>query len=281
VKEHPTRWEPLEALGELAWRKGELENARNWLRKAVDLQPDNWNAYWDYARLAHAIDSEQPAVIAALRRMLALNQAHLDAKLMLAEELFRGKHYGESLVAYNEITSIDAVRAPRLFLGKAYALLRMKDFARGRTAAEQALKYAKEATDRESAQSILTFLDRRAEFEKQGIQVAQAPSTPAEQGFGLSDPLDDKPVLPSVRGVLLQVECKGETARLLLQAGQRQIGFLINDPNRVLIRNAPGTAMNLTCGKQPPGTLVLIEFEEKSDRTLGTFGEVRVLEFLK
>ena len=95
-------------------------------------------------------------------------------------------------------------------------------------------------------------------------------------------PIAKQPVLPSVRGILQEVECRdGGQAKLLMQAGQRQIGFLIANPDHVIIRGAPGTKVELTCGKQKPGTTVLIEFEEKANKELGTLGEVRGLEFLK
>ena len=87
AKDNPARWEPMEALGQLSWHKGDTEGARAWLRKAVELKPDDWNIYWDYARLASQSDSDRTVVIASLRRILELNQTHVDAKLMLAEQL--------------------------------------------------------------------------------------------------------------------------------------------------------------------------------------------------
>ena len=290
AKDNPSRWEPMEALGQLSWRKGDMEAACAWMRKAVQLKPDNWNVYWDYARLASRSDSDRPVVIASLRRMLELNQTHIDAKLMLAEQLYQDKRYGESWVTYNTTQKVDSERAARLFLGKAHTLLRLEDFVKSRAAAEQALKYAKEPNEKQSAQSILTFLDRREEFARQSIEVketlaATMPTANAEGRMELpripSTSADSKTIRPTVSGALQEVQCNGERARLVLQVGQRQIGFMIMSPDRVIIRNAPGTTVNLTCGKQPPGTKVLIEFDDSPDSAQASLGEVRGLEFQK
>jgi tetratricopeptide (TPR) repeat protein len=282
--DQPKRWEPFEALGQLAWRKGEMDRARNWFLKAVELQPENWHVYWDYARLARVGGVPDVPVVDALRRLLKLNQSHLDAKLMLAEELYRDKQYSEAQGIYAGITKVDPDRATRLFLGKAYVLLRLQGFQEARAEAEKVLKYAKEPSRISSAESILKFLDQREEFEKRGhslpVESTAAGLSPEAPGTQTVRPAE-QPILPAVRGVLREIECRGTTARLLLQAGQRQIGFIIADPGRVVNRNSPGTGIDLTCGKQRPGVNVLIEFEEKPDDELGTLGEVRAIEFLK
>jgi tetratricopeptide (TPR) repeat protein len=283
AKDNPARWEPMEALGQLSWRKGDMEGARAWMRKAVDLKPDNWNVYWDYARLAAQSDSDRPSVIASLRRILELNPTYVDAKLMLAEQLYHEKRYGDSWATYITIQKVDSDRAARLFLGKAHALLGLEDYVKSRAAAEQALKYAKEPNEKESAQSILTFLDRREEFARQSIAVKPTMNAvaPLELPRVPSTSADSKPIRATVTGVLQEVQCKGEQARIVLQAGQRQIGFMIMSPERVNIRNAPGTTINLTCGKQSPGTKVLIEFDETPDSAQASLGEVRGLDFLR
>jgi hypothetical protein len=43
-------------------------------------------------------------VIASLRRILELNQTHVDAKLMLAEQLYPEKRYGDSWATYITIS---------------------------------------------------------------------------------------------------------------------------------------------------------------------------------
>jgi tetratricopeptide (TPR) repeat protein len=282
ANENPKRWEPVEALGQLAWRKGDFVNARKWLRKAVEAQPQAWSVYWDYARVSQGDNEDRKGVVSALRRLVELNPTHLDGRLMLGQALFDSGQYGESLATFAEIKTIDPERAPRLFLGKAHAALRLNDFKTAKSQAEQAVKYAEDPLHKESAESILTFLQRREEYEKQGYQVAaETAGPPTAQSGDTTAPVEKRPVLPSVRGVLQEVDCSKEQARLLLQAGQRQVGFLIVNPDHVIIRNAPGTKVDLTCGKQPPGRNVLIEFEEKPNKQLGTIGEVRGLEFLK
>jgi Flp pilus assembly protein TadD len=157
ASENPNRWEPLVALARLALRKQDMESARAHLRKVMPLQPNDWRVYWDYARIESGSDEHAP-IITAMRRIVELNPSHVDAALMLAERLHHNKQYGESLVAYRSIKSVNAARAPRLFIGKAHTHLRLEQFNEARTAAQEALKYAKDARDKESAANILSFL---------------------------------------------------------------------------------------------------------------------------
>ena len=142
---------------------------------------------------------------------------------------------------------------------------------------------SKEPNEKYSAQSILTFLDRREEFARQSsaVKPTMHAVAPLEVPHVPSTSADSNPIRASITGVLQELQCKGEQARIVLQAGQRQIGFMIMSPERVNIRNAPGTTINLTCGKQPPGTKVLIEFDEKPDTAQASLGEVRGLDFLR
>jgi hypothetical protein len=210
--------------------------------------------------------------------MLELNPEHIDATLLLAEMLHHNKQYGDSLAIYARVKSVNAARAPRLFIGKAHTHLRLEDFKGARSAAQEALKYSKEPRDKEAARSILSWLDQRDAYQKRGYVVA----APLIEGDVDPPPVGSaEDVLPSVRGILTEVECLDKRARLIMQAGQRQIAFLIADPDAIRIRNSPGANVELTCGRQPPATRVLIEFVEKADNATKTLGEVRSLEFLR
>jgi hypothetical protein len=75
------------------------------------------------------------------------------------------------------------------------------------------------------------------------------------------------------------VDCLQSVARLHVSAGPRQFSFVIHDPEKVTNRTNPGQPVSLTCGEQPPGRIIIIEFVEREDPAMQTSGEVRALEF--
>jgi len=51
----PNRWEAQDALGQVAWRKGKIEQARTAFRKAVELKPESWSVYVDGSARAASV----------------------------------------------------------------------------------------------------------------------------------------------------------------------------------------------------------------------------------
>ena len=86
-KQFPNRWEAHDALAQVHWRRGRLEQARDELRQAVRLKPSAWSPWWDYARLAQNEPGERNEVLAALREVVRLNPKNLDAQLLLGHHL--------------------------------------------------------------------------------------------------------------------------------------------------------------------------------------------------
>ena len=130
---HADRWEPWEALGQVAWRKNDRAAAAKYLKRAVDMNPPAWTVYWDYVRLASPSDSA--AIIPALQRLLQLNGSLTDARMMLGYELYTAERYKEALQVYKTIRSVDAERAPRLFLGMAHSAARAGEWSDAEAAA--------------------------------------------------------------------------------------------------------------------------------------------------
>jgi tetratricopeptide (TPR) repeat protein len=162
---HPDRWEPWEALGQVAWRKNDRTAAAKYLKRAVDMNPPSWTVYWDYVRLAGA--SGSAAIIPILQRLLQLNGSLTDARMMLGYELYSAERYQEALQVYKTIRSVDAERAPRLFLGMAHSAARAGEWSDAEAAAAQAVKYAQKPEDVSSARQLADYLEGRKRAQKQ------------------------------------------------------------------------------------------------------------------
>lgn len=88
---------------------------------------------------------------------------------------------------------------------------------------------------------------------------------------------DAKEQLGAIRGVLTEIECLGERAKLRVAVGNTSIAFLISDPTRVYIKGARQGEQSLTCGKTRRP--ITVDYLPKDDRSSGTVGEARMIEF--
>ena len=119
AKAHPNNWEVYEALGHLSWQEGDLNKARENLKRAVELKPASWKTYWDYARLAQG----DPSVVEALRSALKINADLPDARMMLGFELYKARHYKEAYDVLSQIKQVTPERAPSFFLAMAFSAM--------------------------------------------------------------------------------------------------------------------------------------------------------------
>ncbi|MBC7927341.1 MAG: hypothetical protein H7039_16955 [Bryobacteraceae bacterium] len=82
-----------------------------------------------------------------------------------------------------------------------------------------------------------------------------------------------------VSGLLTQVDCLGDRARLRISFDKGHIFLLVRDPNNVLLRNARGPWTEFACGELNQPRKVKADFERDPSETYGTTGVVTALEF--
>ncbi|MGH9630146.1 MAG: tetratricopeptide repeat protein, partial [Bryobacteraceae bacterium] len=284
--ENPDRWEVQDALGQIAWRRGSLEEAKDAMRKAVGLKPPAWNVYYDYARLAFSDEGEGAAVLAALGEVVRLNPTHLEARLLTGEQMYRMKQYREAIDHYKAIKSVTPAFAARLFVGLAWANLGAEQLEDARLAVLSAVKYVRDDRSKQDVDRILDYLNRRREAEKAATAAASLDSTAPSTRRSVAPAPDEvrtieaKPILSSVRGVLKHVDCDVNSAKLTVASAGKTIQLLISDPGTITIRNQPGSSINLFCGPQTKAIQIVVEYLDKSDTKADTIGEVRAVEFL-
>jgi tetratricopeptide (TPR) repeat protein len=287
--EHPGRWEVWETMAQAAWHRGELPAARDAFRRATALKPPAWNLYWDYAQLAANDAEHRTTVIDALRESLRLNGANQEARLMLGWKLYEAGQDKDAMTAFATIRNLKRELAPRLFLGIGATAIRLENWKEARTAATQLQKFAKEPQDIDAAQRMLDYLDRREQMAARAAEAQPvAPRLPlAPAAETTTAPVAGETTAPSapatntveVRGLLREVKCDGAQARLRVHVKNREFLLLIDNPDRVTNRNAPGTPVTLTCGPQSTAKTVIVEYVEREDTAAQTSGDVRALEF--
>ncbi len=83
----------------------------------------------------------------------------------------------------------------------------------------------------------------------------------------------------SARGKLVQIDCLGGPARLVIQEdGGGRTRLLIRDPSRVAVLG--GGELQIRCGPQRAPRIVSVEFYPKKDARHGTSGEVSTIEYV-
>jgi hypothetical protein len=81
-----------------------------------------------------------------------------------------------------------------------------------------------------------------------------------------------------VSGVLLQVDCIDQRARLRIQTTEKKpVQILVPDPMKVVIHG--GKDLSLDCGPQKPAREVTVEYYPRADRKLGTLGDVISIQY--
>jgi tetratricopeptide (TPR) repeat protein len=128
-----------------------------------------------------------------------------------------------------------------------------------------------------------------AEHLRIAARLRPSPAT-AQQALALAESKPDPPrelrrpqpsppaPLPTVAGVLTQVDCLGDKARLHILSGGRKVFLLVADPSGVLLGNAGSAWTELPCGTVPRRA-VFVSFRSRTDASYGTAGEVTAIRF--
>ena len=274
--EYPKSWRPEAGLAYLALDK-DRDEARRHFARAEEMGSDDAKMYFDYAMMG-AADAEQKR-IALLQKAVNLNPDFKEANYYLGFALYglgdyRGAH--DALMRVKQVTPEQALQF-FLTLASCDDHLGLPDMAKEN--AKRALDCARTPADSEAARRLLEYVSRP----KGGEGTAQpAPALPQPSGEELPRTvmrLHLPQELYRAEGVLLQVDCLGEAARLWIMSGGEKLAFVIADPKGVIVeQEGKQTEHEFRCGVQQPQK-VLIQYEKKPDAGLMAQGVIRALEF--
>ena len=180
ISNDPKRPEPYVGLGYLAMRGSQMEDARKYFAKALELGSRNPTMLWDYGRIAAQTAPEDS--IHTLGLLLADQPGRQDVRLLLAQVQANSKQWSAALETLRPIQTVSPPEAPMFFRQKAFAYLNLGNSDGARLEGQQWARYAKDPADRENA----------AQFEKYLDSLTAAGSKPAPSGTSLA-PLAPEP----------------------------------------------------------------------------------------
>lgn len=266
ARENPDHAGIETALGGLALRQRDHKQARQHLRRAIELGSRQAATYFEYAMLLRESGGDQGEVAANLRRATELNPNFAEAHFLLGLMFTYQKRDAEAIPHFERAAAI-LPRQSYFWHALALARQRTGDAAEARRAAARALENAVNRNEADMAQAAL----RLAEQAPPAAPAARpAVTTPP----GWSAPKGDA----RVEGTLRRIDCFGATARLFIETPGRHVALMITNPGEVLLRSASAITFQFTCGPQKP-VKVEVEYATRPDSLRGTAGEVTAIEF--
>jgi hypothetical protein len=285
IEEHPERPEPEAGLGYLLLQEGESGLARLHMEQAVTKGSRAPRVLYDYGLLGA---NDNPALATtALRTLLELAPAHIDARLQLAALELQSKKHAEALAALGPVKKVSKRQAPRYFRLLAYAQL---ESGLRKEATANALRWKENAEspqDAEAADRLLVFLGRGdlpTASQREGEVTAATPEPAprvrrAPERATQAEPPAEIPSTPEptgLKGDFVELTCLGAHAVLRLQTPQGRKSFVIRDGSAVDLQGTGNAKQEFDCGRRPVPAKVEVFFEPES----GYDGRLTVLKFL-
>ncbi len=298
IKEEPKRPEPYVALGYLALRDKEQEEAAESFAKALELGSRNPQMLWDFGRMGARAKPQE--AMAALQTLMADQPARLEVRLMLAQEQMTSKLAKEAIETLAPVKKVPAEDAHRLFQILAFARLQNGEREAARANARRWLDNTKDEDEKLNAQKLLKYLDdqdaaaarRAAASTARAVAETQPPKdadagNPTLQRARAQAPTPDgftpeqapaRLDLPSVSGTLVELDCKGRQPRFVLQTAAGRVALLMDDPKSVLISGLSEGTVDLNCGPLKQ-VAVWIQYAPPTAAAVGVKGIVRAIHY--
>ena len=264
----PKRPEPYGGLGYLAVRAGNSAEAFDDFGKAFELGDRNPKFLLDYGRLLESRRPEQSVPV--LKALLTLDADRVDVRLELAETQLRSGDPSAALATLAPLKKIGPHDSRRYFRIAVDAYMTSGDQANAEATARHFMDAAITDSDRAYAEILLSEASPRANApvlrRAEPPEPAAAPRPP------------ERPKLSST-GQFVELECRGNQARMIVETTAGRKRFLIEDPDKVLITGQGDWQMDMTCGPQKNRPRVEIGYEQPRAGQTGIDGNVRSLHF--
>jgi len=261
ASEHPENAEVQESLGYLAWYQGDQEKAMEFFKIAADKGSTNPQMLMQYAQLLRGSGAPSEQVLPLLRKVVEIKPDGPDGWLNLGLAETSAGHYHDALEAFSHLKSVSPEHAYGLFSAQAFCYLLMKSPDQARSAAERAKQYATTPDEQYRIANLMRALDHEAAPNASEALEVSADRPSIKKGRMADLPRD----VPSIirRGEIRHVESvtkfldcgAGKPHRLHVMVDSKEMVFEFDNPNDVIVRNAPGSTIDLQCGAQKPVNL--------------------------
>lgn len=283
-----------EALGYLAWRTQDRAGAVEQMKRAAELGSDNPRMYYDLSGLARGEGEAATFQTQMLEKAIKLKPDYLEARRILGSLYLNQRMWGKALQHLNRVNRADTnEEAYTLYHGRAYAYYRLGALDDAKKMADLARGMASGPAQIDAVVRLAGAIDFAARepeaaalAERQAAELAADADTPpvlhrrpprGPEGVREDEQLNVRRLDHGVyEGVLLRVDCEGESPALHVNGPSGVRAFLIDQPENVVILGDAG-AVEFTCGPQDDAP-VRVEFEDPTAEA-HLDGRVRVLEF--
>jgi len=243
----------------------EPTKARPLLEKAAALNP-NWAE--PYVLLA-AIETDPSRKLQWLKTAASLSPRNSSRWTAVAELYQKHDKYPEAAKAWAaaELASVDDAERQRIRDARS-------TIEEQRLAFEDAERKRRDDERQRDIQRVKNAAMAEVRAAEERANKAQPRLNPnskvVEMDIGQAPP-------GKVHGRLIQVDCIGRTARLVVESGGSRTRLLVRDPRQVVVLS--GGDLHLGCGAQRPVRTVTIEYFPKPDPKLASAGEVATVTY--
>jgi tetratricopeptide (TPR) repeat protein len=284
ARDYPKEPEIPVAMARLAWMNSDREEMKRQFAKAIELGTKNAKVYTDYAAMLQQANAPSAEIAEILGKALELDSGLVEARYRLGLVLISESRFGEAAIQLSQVKKLEKQMASPYYQALSYAHYRLGMAELARTEAANAVKYAVDEGQTKRAQDLVTIVSREPSKAPSAPPVETADGRPHLARREAQEEAPPPVARPReqtypVEGMLQQVDCLGNVARLRVLAGNKPFTLLIEDPQRVTIKSSGADGVHeFTCGAQKPAR-VAIEYIPKPDSKYQTEGTIRSLEF--
>ena len=241
------------ALGDAAVHQNRDNDARRHYERAIELGTSSGRLRYDYAMLLRETGSPDEQVMQQLRESVRLDPKLFEAHHFLGYLSLRQERFAEAIQHLRSAAELQPQRAP-VWESLALAYHDSGNREKARAAAITARGVASSLEEIERAEATLHLIETQAD-----LIVRNLPHSPVLAIAGSSSKSDEGTNTlhgaksdSRVEGLLTQVDCLGNSARLHILSGNGKVFLLVKDPGSVYLKNAAGISMDFVCGEMKP-----------------------------
>lgn len=261
----PDRADVSQAIGDAAVRRDDFKAAKQHYERAIELGSRSGRLRYDYALLQRELGIGEAAIVSSLEEALRLEPKLFDAHYLLGYMKLKAETPADAVPYLRTASDLRPLRWA-VWEHLALALHGAGNKSEAKAAALKARKLATSPEDIARTEATLRLVE--------SDNIVRSVLPPKAES---DSPVSAKPnPLTRIEGALIHVDCLDSKARLHVLYSDGKLFLLVRDPARVLLRGALAT--ELPCGPLPPRP-VAIEYRNATDRSLGTAGEVALIEF--
>jgi tetratricopeptide (TPR) repeat protein len=279
AQESPTNPDFPAALGTIALRKGDHDEAFKEWKRAMDHGISDATICYRYATLAGDVGLSANEIRPALQRAITLKPDFEDARYTLALLESNAGHYDTAVTQLRAMRSVAPARAYAYWSALAYALNELGKPDESIAAAQHALEHASTPAERSNAAQLayIAQTDLAVQFTQDANGHTRLVTTRVPHKTADWNPfIEPGDKIHRIEAKLRELNCSdGRATGIAVDTVQGPLRLTIPDALHVLMRNAPS---EFTCGTQPANA-VMIEYAASETQDRNADGVLRGMAF--